>query len=178
MRIVALVAAFAGAALAQTALAQVPVMEGVETYQAPLLGPAGAPIGQILLRGSANATVVRITVQAGGLPPGWHGVHFHSVGDCSDAGVFMNAKGIVNNLVKKHGLLHPEGPAEGDLPNIHAAPDGSVNAELSTLAIRILGQTGLKDADGSALVIRANEDDHYSQPNGGSGARLACAVIR
>jgi Cu-Zn family superoxide dismutase len=177
MRIVAalVVLALSGPALAQQ---PAPPREGVETVQATLLGPQGAPIGQIVIRGSANATVVRITVNPGGLPPGWHGVHFHSVGDCSDGGVFMNARGIVNNLVKKHGLLHPEGPAEGDLPNVYAAPDGSVNAEVSTLAIRILGQTGLKDADGSALIIRVNEDDHYSQPNGQSGARLACAVIR
>ena len=37
---------------------------------------------------------------------------------------------------------------------------------------------GLKDADGSALVIHANPDDHMSQPIGGAGARIACGVIR
>jgi Cu-Zn family superoxide dismutase len=152
--------------------------EGIETIQAPLIGPTGAPVGQIQIRGSANATVVRITVNPGTLRPGWHGAHFHAVGDCSDHGQFQASKGHVNNLVKKHGLLHPEGPDEGDLPNLFAAADGSVNAEVSSLAVRVLGPNGLKDADGSALVIHANEDDHYNQPIGNAGGRVACAVVR
>ena len=159
---------------AQTA----PVPEGIETVQAPLIGPTGAPIGQIAIRGSATATVVRITVNPGGMAPGWHGAHFHAVGDCSDHGQFQASKGHVNNLVKKHGLLHPEGPDEGDLPNIYAAADGSVNAEVASLAIRMLGPNGLRDADGSALVIHVNEDDHFNQPIGNAGGRVACAVIR
>ncbi len=36
----------------------------------------------------------------------------------------------------------------------------------------------LMDADGSAVVIHANPDDHKSQPIGGAGDRVACAVIR
>ncbi len=179
MRIVAALLALTsgGPALAQQSAPVVPV-EGVEVIQAPLIGSAGSPIGQMVIRGSANATVVRITVNPGSLTPGWHGVHFHSVGDCSDHGQFSLAKGHVNILVKKHGLLHPEGPDEGDLPNIFVAADGSANAELASLAIRILGPSGLKDGDGSALIIKAGEDDHYSQPNGNTGGRVACAVIR
>jgi Cu-Zn family superoxide dismutase len=34
------------------------------------------------------------------------------------------------------------------------------------------------DADGAALVIHANPDDYRSQPIGGAGDRVACAVIR
>ena len=152
--------------------------EGIETVQTQLIGPTGAPIGRVVIRGSAAATVVRITVNPGGLTPGWHGAHFHAVGDCSDHGQFQASKGHVNNLVKKHGLLNPEGPDEGDLPNIYAAADGSVNVEVASLTIRVLGQNGLKDADGSALVIHANEDDHYNQPIGNAGGRVACAVVR
>jgi Cu-Zn family superoxide dismutase len=36
----------------------------------------------------------------------------------------------------------------------------------------------LRDADGSALIVHANQDDHVSQPIGGAGARIACAVIK
>ena len=36
---------------------------------------------------------------------------------------------------------------------------------------------GLLDADGSALVIHARADDYASQPIGGAGDRVACAVI-
>jgi Cu-Zn family superoxide dismutase len=162
-------------ASAAAATAQDPSIAAV---QAPLLGPQGEPVGEVSIRGSASATVVRITVRAGGLTPGWHGLHFHAVGDCSDHGHFQLSKGHVNQLVKKHGMLHPEGPDEGDLPNIFANADGSANAEVSSHAIRVLGNFGLKDADGSALVIHANEDDHFTQPIGNAGARVACAVIR
>ena len=57
-------------------------------------------------------------------------------------------------------------------------PDGSANAELSSESIVLMGPQGLKDSDGSALVIHANEDDHMSQPIGNAGARVACAVIK
>ena len=37
---------------------------------------------------------------------------------------------------------------------------------------------GLRDADGSALVVHLNADDHMAQPIGGAGARVACAVVK
>jgi Cu-Zn family superoxide dismutase len=159
-----------GQALAET--------QGVVTIRAPLIGVKGDTIGQVVVRGSANATLARITVAPGGLTPGWHGVHFHMVGDCSDIGQFMLAKGHINHLAKNHGFLNPEGPDEGDLPNIYVNPDGSANAEMSSHAVRLLGQTGLIEGDGSALIITENEDDHMSQPGGKSGARVACAVLK
>jgi Cu-Zn family superoxide dismutase len=93
-------------------------------------------------------------------------------------GQFQLSKGHVNHENAKHGLLNPEGPDEGDLPNVYAAQDGSVNAEVSSESIVLGGQQGLKNTDGSALVFHANEDDHTSQPIGGAGARVACAVIK
>ncbi|HZB37614.1 MAG TPA: superoxide dismutase family protein [Beijerinckiaceae bacterium] len=150
----------------------------VQTYEAPITGAKGDQIGKIAVRSSENATVVRITINAGGLTPGWHGIHFHSVGDCSDVGQFQLSKGHVNHENAKHGLLNPEGPDEGDLPNIYANADGSVNAEVSSESVVLTGEQGLKDRDGSALVIHANEDDHTSQPIGNAGARVGCAVIK
>ncbi len=35
----------------------------------------------------------------------------------------------------------------------------------------------LLDENGSALVIHEGPDDHKSQPIGGAGGRVACAVI-
>lgn len=40
------------------------------------------------------------------------------------------------------------------------------------------GRPALLDNDGSALVIHANPDDYTTQPIGGAGDRIACAVIR
>ena len=39
------------------------------------------------------------------------------------------------------------------------------------------GESTLFDADGSALVLHAQADDHRSQPAGEAGGRIACAVI-
>ncbi|MDP4024415.1 superoxide dismutase family protein [Methylobacterium sp. NEAU 140] len=147
-----------------------------ETYQSPIKNAKGEPIGTMTIRDGANTLVLRLAIQPGGLPPGWHGIHFHAVGDCSDPKL-MNSKAHVNHDQSKHGLLNPEGPDEGDLPNVYAAADGSVNAEVSS-ETPLTGEGGLKDADGSALIIHANEDDHSSQPIGGAGDRIACAVIK
>ncbi|WP_460452109.1 superoxide dismutase family protein [Alsobacter sp. SYSU BS001988] len=149
-----------------------------EVAEAPVIDNKGAAIGSIRLRGSGAGVVVRVSLKAGALPPGWHGAHMHAVGDCSDTDKFMNSKAHVNHDARKHGLLNAEGPDNGDLPNLYAAADGSVNAELFTPFARLTGPNGLKDADGSAFVIHAAEDDHTAQPIGNAGARLACAVIK
>lgn len=164
-----LVAALAGPALAQSA--------AVAVSQSTIVDGQGKTIGSLTLKGGAKATIGRLAINPGGLPPGWHGIHFHGVGDCSDIGKFEASKAHVNHTAAKHGLLNPEGPDEGDLPNLFVLADGSVQAEFSSPTL-IAGPNGLKDQDGSALIIHANEDDHQSQPIGGAGARIGCAVIR
>ncbi|MDT3686564.1 MAG: superoxide dismutase family protein [Pseudorhodoplanes sp.] len=164
-----------GAALTLVAPA---LAQDVQTFEGQVVGAKGEPIGKIAIRSGKEATVVRITINAGGLTPGWHGVHFHQVGDCSDVGKFQLSKGHVNHDDDKHGLLNPDGPDDGDLPNIFANADGSVNAEVSTEEVRLDGKNALRDRDGSALVIHASEDDHTSQPIGNAGARVGCVVIK
>ena len=164
----------AGPALAQDKAATPAAPQG---YESPIINGKGESIGRIALRDGANTLVVRVTIQAGGVPPGWHGLHFHAVGDCSDTAKFENSKSHVNHDQSKHGLLNPDGPDEGDLPNVFANADGSVNAEVSS-ETPLTGEGGLKDGDGSALIIHAGEDDHATQPIGGAGGRIACAVIK
>ena len=185
-------AAAALAALCAPALAQAPAKEPAkepgkepakeeasapQTYESALTNGKGETIGKIMIRDGANSLVMRVTVQAGGLPPGWHGIHFHAVGDCSDTEKFEKSKAHVNHDQSKHGLLNPDGPDEGDLPNVYANADGSVNAEVSS-ETPLTGEGGLRDGDGSALIVHANEDDHNTQPIGGAGPRIACAVIK
>ena len=170
-----------GCFAASGAFAQEPAKDAAkpaapETYESPIKNAKGDTIGSLAIRDGANSLVMRVTIQPGGLPPGWHGMHFHAVGDCSDP-KFMNSKAHVNHDSSKHGLLNPDGPDEGDMPNLFANQDGSAQAEVSS-ETALTGEGGLKDGDGSALIIHANEDDHTSQPIGGAGDRIACGVIK
>lgn len=152
-----------------------------------------ADAGTADLSEGPEGVVIRVT--ATGLKPGWHAIHFHETGDCSDEGYKKSGSHVQHLQVpegsitaeligpdekKPHGLLNPEGPDSGDLPNIYAAEDGTVNAELYSDRVTLSeaeGRANLIDEDGSALVIHEGPDDHMSQPIGGAGARVACAVI-
>lgn len=146
--------------------------------EATLMNASGARVGRAVLTQGATGLLIRI--EAAGLTPGWHGVHIHSVGQC--AAPFTSAGAHVNHgtPAKPHGLLSPGGPDDGDLPNIFAATDGTASAELFTTRARIASEgpgEWLWDADGSAIVIHANADDHASQPIGGAGDRVVCGVM-
>lgn len=143
-----------------------------------LKGPDGAAHGTVTVTAAPKGVVLR--VEAKGLKPGWHGIHFHEKGACSDpkftsAGAHVHA---ANPVV--HGLLNPQANDAGDLPNIYAGADGSATAELYSTLVSLSGgpAPALMDADGAAVVIHANPDDHSSQPIGGAGDRVACAVIK
>ena len=47
---------------------------------APLQGADGATHGTVTVTGAPKGVLLRI--EATGLPPGWHGAHFHEKGDC------------------------------------------------------------------------------------------------
>ena len=124
---------------------------------------------------------VLLEIKLDGLPAGKHGMHFHEVGTCADHDRFKMAKGHIMPTGKPHGYLHPKGPHEGNLPNLIVHKDGSAHVELYTELVSISGQgdkPALLDENGSVLMIHINEDDHKTQPIGGSGARIACGVIK
>lgn len=146
------------------------------TYQLKS-GAAGA-IGQVTLTEARNGVMVHIEAQ--GLKPGWHAVHFHEKADCSDA-MFKSAGAHVHMTTPAtHGLLNPAGDDLGDLPNLFAGADGTAKAEFFSPLVAVGGgasRANLLDADGSALVVHANPDDYMTQPIGGAGERVACAEI-
>lgn len=148
------------------------------TGQAVLINAQGATIGRVDLRQGSTGLLIKI--EASGLTPGWHGIHIHATAACEAP--FTSSGAHINHGEPKqpHGLLNPAGPDDGDLPNVFAGADGKVNAEVFTTRARISTEgpgQWLWDADGSAIIIHANPDDHTSQPIGGAGDRVACAAL-
>ncbi len=165
-----LAAALALAATAATAASgAAPAMTTVE-----LKNNAGEVIGKATLTEAPKGVLMRVETKS--LAPGWHGLHFHEKADCSKSD-FTSAGGHTMHHAgdRVHGLLNPKANETGDLPNLHVGADGvgvtEVFSGLTTLA-------ALKDADGSAVLIHANADDHLAQPIGGAGARVACGEIK
>jgi Cu-Zn family superoxide dismutase len=127
--------------------------------------------------GRATATEVaggiRYTLDVKGLPAGLHGAHIHTTGRC-DGPDFTTAGGHWNPTTMKHGSMNPQGPHQGDLPNLTIGSDGR-----GTLGVTVPGATmaGLLDTDGAAIIVHAGPDDLMSDPAGNSGGRIACGVF-
>lgn len=149
------------------------------TLSSQLLGPGGKPIGTVTLTDAPKGVLVR--VQATGLPPGWHGMHFHEKGDCSDDKFMKSGAHVHGEQKLVHGLLNADATDNGDLPNLYVGADGQATVELYSTLVSFKGAPGrpaLLTEGGRALVIHANPDDYRSQPIGGSGARIACAPLK
>jgi Cu-Zn family superoxide dismutase len=145
------------------------------TARAELRNASGQSVGTATF--TQVGSVVRIVVEAQGLPAGAKAVHIHEVGRCDPPG-FTSAGGHFNPHGKQHGALNPAGPHAGDLPNITIGPDGKGRLETATELITLLGgRSSIFDADGSALVIHAAPDDFRTDPTGNAGARVACGVV-
>lgn len=164
--------------LVTLSLGAVPAL-AAETATARLIDHSGKAIGVATFSEGPHGVIIDFDLK--GLPPGAHAVHIHSVGTCDDHGHgFTASAGHLNPHGRKHGLLNPDGPDAGDLPNLHAHADGTVRAEVFTPLASLAGQGGrakILDDDGAALVIHAQRDDHHAQPIGGAGPRIACGVI-
>ncbi|MEQ8557090.1 MAG: superoxide dismutase family protein [Henriciella sp.] len=139
-----------------------------------LLGDEGDTIGNINLIEGPNGILVEVNIDEGSLSEGWHAIHIHQTGDCSDTGEYTASGGHVGKIDGGHGLLNPDGPEPGDLANLYVAADGSAHYETFT---DLIAMSQILDEDGGAAIIHEDRDDHLSQPIGGAGARVACAVI-
>jgi Cu-Zn family superoxide dismutase len=138
---------------------------------ATLATAAGKDVGKITIREVDGGLSVALDVRD--LPPGMHGAHLHTVGKCEGPD-FASAGGHWNPTGMKHGSMNPQGPHEGDMPNLMVGADGT-----GTLTAKIAGASfdALMDADGAAIVVHAAADDLMTDPSGNSGARLACGVL-
>jgi superoxide dismutase, Cu-Zn family len=168
-------------ALASASLATGASAVGASHASATFIDASGATVGWASLVEDASG-IVHVNVHVEGLAPGLHGIHIHAVGACSPT--FSAAGGHYNPLGDQHGLENPEGPHAGDLPNLTVNAEGIGHLDARTDRVSIsAGPATLFDATpgavGSSFIIHANEDDQVTDAtNGGSGARIACAVIR
>ena len=159
------------------AMASMHALSGM-VASAEIMDPDGMTLGEATFEQTPSGVLMGVAVT--GLEPGVHGIHLHRVGACAPD--FTAASGHINPGGAMHGLRHPDGPDNGDLPLLHVRADGSAVAEFYTTRVSLSADgtgdmPGLLDEDGSAVVIHADPDDHFSQPIGGAGARVGCGVI-
>ena len=160
---------------AVAAVIAAPVASAADMAAAEIVNTDGAVIGKATFE--QTPTGVLMSVEVAGLPPGAHGIHLHAAGACTPN--FKAATGHINPNKMQHGLRNPDGPDNGDLPNLFAAADGTARAEFFTTLVSVAGgdMPALLDDDGSAVIIHENPDDHLTQPIGGAGGRIGCGVI-
>jgi superoxide dismutase, Cu-Zn family len=138
----------------------------------------GQKVGEATFTETPNGVLIRLVLPPNppGVSPGTHALHIHEVGKCESP--FKSAGGHFNPLGKKHGYLNKDAGHAGDLPNIHVPEKSSMTMEFMAPQLSLTrGKNALMDADGSALVIHAAEDDYRSDPAGESGDRIACGIV-
>lgn len=148
-----------------------------QTARSELSNSQGQKVGSLTLTQEADG--VRVAVEVSGLPPGHHGFHIHAVGKCEPP--FTSAGGHFNPA----GQGHPS--HAGDLPNLLVNADGKASMMVKTGRFKV---ADLLDADGSALIIHADPDNHANIPSryrpdpdtstlgtGDAGGRIACGII-
>lgn len=150
-----------------------PAADTTPTATALVRDARGRDLGTITLRETAAGLSVSGSLR--GLPPLGHGVHLHTVGKCEPP--FQSAGGHWNPTNRQHGMLNPQGPHLGDLPNVVAGADSTATMEGTTPGGTLSRTNSLLDGDGAALVIHARPDDYRTDPSGNSGDPIACGVV-
>ncbi|MCV2487785.1 superoxide dismutase family protein [Geodermatophilus sp. YIM 151500] len=157
---------------------------------ATLVDPDGTEVGTVEITEVDEGT--EVVVEVDGLPPGFHGLHLHSIGVCepdsanptdpSMTGDFLSAGGHIGAGESDHGQ-HP-----GDLPSLYVAESGTGSLTAVTGA---LTPADLTDDDGSAVMVHAGADnfaniperyaaggpDETTRGTGDSGGRIACGAV-
>lgn len=141
---------------------------GPRSLVAAVTGTDGTAMGQVALTESASG-LVYASLMLENLPAGIHAVHLHETGTCEPP-AFTSAGGHIAGG-RAHGILNPDGPHPGDLPNIQVPDSGIWRGDLFLFGLTM---DAVADADGSAVIIREGGDDYHSDPDGGAGAGIAC----
>jgi len=141
---------------------------------AVLKDKGGKEVGKVELTDTPSGVLMRLTLD--GVPPGDHAFHVHAVGKCEPPD-FKSAGPHFNPDETKHGLMNPEGPHSGDMPNLHAPDSGKLTVEVFNEMVTLDAEQALLDDDGSAIVVHAVADDYTTDPAGNAGDRIACGVV-
>jgi superoxide dismutase, Cu-Zn family len=141
---------------------------GERVASAFLQDDAGLRVGVATFKAADSGMAV--TVSTGGLTPGAHGIHIHENGECKKPD-FMTAGAHFNRSGRQHGLENPEGPHDGDMPNLMVKENGTADTTLHLAS-------GLIRPDSQALIIHEAADDQRTDPAGDSGRRLYCGVVK
>lgn len=100
-------------------------------------------------------------------------LHIHENGKCDHARQRGGRRRHPDK--KEHGFAAANGPHAGDLPNQYVGDDGVMRAQIYATAVRLDdAERGIR---GRALIVHAGSDDYRTDPSGGAGDRIACAVI-
>ncbi|NBJ69269.1 MULTISPECIES: superoxide dismutase family protein [Clostridia] len=149
--------------------------EDKKTREAEMYNSSGDMVGTATFGEQSDG--VKIKVELEGLEPGFHGIHVHEYAKCEGPD-FKSAGNHFNPTGAEHGLMHPEGPHLGDLPNIEADASGVANADLMLPQVTLLdGKDSLTSGEGTSIIVTKNEDDGMTQPGGDSGERIICGTL-
>ena len=162
-----------GASLAGALLLAPPAL-AVDKASAVLNDAKGDEVGKATLTSTPSGLLISLELTA--VPAGEHAFHIHAVGKCEPPD-FKSAGGHFNPDETKHGLMNPEGPHAGDMPNLHVPADGKLQIEVLNPTVTLSAESALLDEDGAAIVIHAVADDYKSDPAGNAGDRIACGVV-
>jgi len=146
----------------------------VDKASAVLKDAGGKEVGKATLTSTPSGVLINLDLTA--IPPGEHAFHIHAVGKC-DPPDFKSAGPHFNPDETKHGLMNPQGPHAGDMPNLHVAADGKIQVEVLNPAVTLSAESALLDEDGAAIVVHTAADDYQTDPAGNAGDRIACGVI-
>jgi Cu-Zn family superoxide dismutase len=168
----ALHALAAGLSLFALAMSQA----AAQTANATLKDANGREVGSAALAETHAGVLVSLSLT--GLPAGEHAFHIHGVGKCEPP--FTSAGGHFNPGGKKHGVMAPDGPHAGDMPNLHIPADGKIAVEVLNTSVTLeKGKpNSLFGPEGTALIVHAGKDDYKTDPTGDAGGRIACGIVQ